>query len=157
MCADRLEYKAMKRFGVLLIFMIIVTATAASAGHEIWDIFGLDEDNTVGEFRKSSVAKQVHFIMNLCNSGGCLLKVDRVCGWTIDHNYSDTYKSVEACFESAVTHEDSFKSLDTVRKQCGRSYMIPARPPLNLWRKNAQKHKLRDCKSAGGTWLGRAR
>ena len=98
---------------------IIVLADGDMRENAYFWIFGLDSyENTVDDFKDASIEVKVHWEMNACNGGECLLSVDWDCGFA----YGDE-TAVSSCIGDELMSADMGTSLDTKRKRCGRRHM----------------------------------
>jgi hypothetical protein len=109
--------------------------------------FGLSAASTVHDFRKSSWEFQEHWLEHMCRSGVCLHPVDWACGFTINRDDDEEYRSqkakIESCFIALIKTAPLSDQLGKLRLLCGRRHMIFA----GEWRT-----KPADCEAAGGQW-----
>ena len=81
-------------------------------------LFGLDAEDTVGDYKSSSFDKQLYWKMHACNNGACLLLVDWRCGFSNGDEWE-----VSSCISEELKRADIGTNLDTIRKRCGRRHM----------------------------------
>ena len=111
-------------FKMLFISCIIFPAIFVLAQEDLrekayYGIFGLDGDNTVADYKNSSIDLKVQWQLNACKYGKCLLRVDWQCGFENGNEIA-----VKSCFESEMMTGNLGTLLDTIRKECGRRHMV---------------------------------
>jgi hypothetical protein len=103
-----------------------------------YDVFGVDDTDTVGDYKSSARDAKIFWLLNACDNGACLLVVDWKCGF--DNGDEDL---VHSCISSEIQTSDLGITLDTIRKRCGRAHM------KFVGELYAEKS---DCEELAGTW-----
>ena len=81
-------------------------------------LFGLENNDTVLDYRNTSFEKQLYWARKACIDGGCLSRTDWKCGFA---NGDETL--MKNCFYDLIKVSEPHTTLDTIRKTCGRLHM----------------------------------
>ena len=83
-----------------------------------YGLFGLGNNDTVTDYRNTSLDKQLYWARKACIDGACLSPKDWKCGFA---NGDETL--VLNCFYDLIKASEANTTLDTIRKTCGKIHM----------------------------------
>lgn len=125
-------------FFILIVTVSIVHAGLTQAGIREY-LFGLNGDNTVYDFMAASSDARIDWMLNMCNDGECLNKIDWRCGFDNHDNYDEV---VSDCFYKLAPKLEPWVKIDLLRKYCGVGYA----------KFTGTTGSPERCKAKGGTW-----
>jgi len=86
----------------------------------VLNVFRLDGSDTLQDFKKASVDRQVSFLMKLCHDGVCIEKVAWRCGFSLTGKAGSDCVD---CFGEVARSAKPWTKIDAARKWCGHRSM----------------------------------
>jgi hypothetical protein len=110
-------------------------------------IFGLDNDDTVGDYKNAPLENKYYWLNGVCMDGECLLKIDWACGFT-----NGLIKSVHNCINNEIFRAEHHEVIGKFIKRCGRRHMITKDSPRSKFERAILDGKRTSCMKLGGGW-----